>query len=223
MVQQNKLFKSENVCGLVIHGHILLWVLYYFALVQYFGHRMLRTDSLEKTLMLGKIEGRRRRGWERMRWHQWLNGHAFEQAPGVGDGKPGMLQSMGSQRVRRPERLNWTELVIMTCKFMKHSIFWGEGFPGSVWYVEDLGSVPGLGRSLEGRQCNLLRILAWIALAFWLRSSVEFLHGESPWTEEPGGRHSMGSQRVGHVWMTKLIHSGNKDFIFHKLALLISE
>ena len=36
--------------------------------LQYFGHLMQRTDSLEKTLMLGKIEGRRRRGWPRMRW-----------------------------------------------------------------------------------------------------------------------------------------------------------
>ena len=36
--------------------------------LQYFGHLMWRTGSLEKTLMLGKIEGRRRRGWQRMRW-----------------------------------------------------------------------------------------------------------------------------------------------------------
>ena len=36
--------------------------------LQYFGYLMLRTDSLEKTLMQGKIEGRRRRGWQRMRW-----------------------------------------------------------------------------------------------------------------------------------------------------------
>ena len=36
--------------------------------LQYFGHLMQRTDSLEKPLMLGKSEGRRRRGWERMRW-----------------------------------------------------------------------------------------------------------------------------------------------------------
>ena len=39
--------------------------------LQYFGHLMRRTDSLEKTVMLGKIEGRRTRGWQRMRW---LNG-----------------------------------------------------------------------------------------------------------------------------------------------------
>ena len=36
--------------------------------LQYADHLMQRTDSLEKTLMLGKIEGRRRRGWQRMRW-----------------------------------------------------------------------------------------------------------------------------------------------------------
>ena len=36
--------------------------------LQYFGHLMQRTDSLEKTLRLGKIEGKRRRGWQRMRW-----------------------------------------------------------------------------------------------------------------------------------------------------------
>ena len=58
--------------------------------LQYFGHLMRRADSLEKTLMLGKIEGRRRRGRQRMRW---LNGiidsmeHEFEQALGVGDGQ----------------------------------------------------------------------------------------------------------------------------------------
>ena len=36
--------------------------------LQYFGHLMQRTDSLEKILMLGKIQGKRRRGWQRMRW-----------------------------------------------------------------------------------------------------------------------------------------------------------
>ena len=39
--------------------------------LSYFGHLMQRTDSLEKTLMLGKIEGRRRRGWQRMTWEAW--------------------------------------------------------------------------------------------------------------------------------------------------------
>ena len=50
--------------------------------LQYFGPLMQRTDSLERTLMLGKIEGRRRRGRQRMRWldgwHHRLKGHEFE-------------------------------------------------------------------------------------------------------------------------------------------------
>ena len=58
--------------------------------LQYFGHLMQRTDSLEKTLMLGKIEGRRKRGQqtedEMVGWHHQLDEHEFEQAPGVGDG-----------------------------------------------------------------------------------------------------------------------------------------
>ena len=57
---------------------------------------MWRTDSLEKTLMLGKIEGGR--GGERQRM-SWLNGHEFEQA--LGERKPGVLQSMWLQRVRQ--------------------------------------------------------------------------------------------------------------------------
>ena len=48
---------------------------------QYFGHLMQRANSLEKTLMLGKIEGKRRRQWQRMRWVRWhhqLSGYGFE-------------------------------------------------------------------------------------------------------------------------------------------------
>ena len=59
--------------------------------LQYFGHLIQRTDPLEKTLMLGKIKGRRRRGQQRMRWledRRWWR-----------TGKPGVLQSMGLQRV----------------------------------------------------------------------------------------------------------------------------
>ena len=63
--------------------------------LQYFGHLMQRAHSLEKTLILGKIEGRRRRGRQRMRWldgpiHQ-LDRHEFEQALGVGDGQGGLV------------------------------------------------------------------------------------------------------------------------------------
>ena len=56
--------------------------------LQYFSHLMLKTASLEKTLMLGKIEGRKRRGQQRMfGWHHWLNGHEFEQVLGDSEGQ----------------------------------------------------------------------------------------------------------------------------------------
>ena len=67
--------------------------------LQYFGHLMGRADSLEKTLMLGKMEGGRRGGQEEMvGWHHRLSGHVFEYTLGDGEGQ-GSLQFMGLQRV----------------------------------------------------------------------------------------------------------------------------
>ena len=64
---------------------------------QYSGHQMRRANSLEKTLKLGKIEGRRRTGQKRMRW---LDGHWANSGRWWRTGEPGMLQSMGLQSVR---------------------------------------------------------------------------------------------------------------------------
>ena len=56
--------------------------------LQNFGHLMRRADSLEKTLMLGKVEGRRRRDEDEMvGWHHGLNGHEFVQTPGDSEGQ----------------------------------------------------------------------------------------------------------------------------------------
>ena len=72
--------------------------------LQYFGHLMWRADSLEKTLMLGKIEVRRKRGRQRMRWLDGItdsiNRKLSKLQEIVFTGEPGMLQSMGSRRVR---------------------------------------------------------------------------------------------------------------------------
>ena len=70
--------------------------------LQYFGHLMQRTDSLEKALMLGKIEGGRRRGRQRMRCLDGITkamDMSFSKLRELVIGKPGVLQSMGSQRV----------------------------------------------------------------------------------------------------------------------------
>ena len=82
--------------------------------LQYFGHLMRRTDSFEKILMLGKIEGRRRRGWqdEMVGWHHWLDRHGFEWTLGIGDGQGGLAccGSWGRTESGKTERLNWTDL-----------------------------------------------------------------------------------------------------------------
>ena len=71
--------------------------------LQYFGHLIQRTDSLEKTLMLRKIEGRRRRGRQRMRRLDGITDSvgiiSSKLRELMMDRKPGVLQSMGSQRV----------------------------------------------------------------------------------------------------------------------------
>ena len=82
--------------------------------LQYFGHLMGRVDSLEKTLMLGGIGCRRKRGWQRMRWLDgitdlmdvvWVNSGSWWWI-----GRPGVLQFMGSHRVGHDwaTELNWT-------------------------------------------------------------------------------------------------------------------
>ena len=85
--------------------------------LQYFGHLMQRVDSLKKTLILGGIGGRRRRGRQRMRWLDgitdsidmiWVNSGSWWWT-----GRPGVLRFMGLQRVGHDwaTELNWTEVI----------------------------------------------------------------------------------------------------------------
>ena len=93
--------------------------------LQYFGHLTQRADSLEKTLMLGGIGGRKRRTTEdeMAGWHHWLDGREAEWTLGVGDGQGGLVccDSWGHKESDTTERLNWTELstgyIIVLVKF----------------------------------------------------------------------------------------------------------
>ena len=77
-----------------------------------FGHLMRRVDSFEKTLMLGKIEGRRRRGRqdEMVGWHHQFSGRGFGWTLGVGDGQGGLAccGPWGHKESDMTEWLNWT-------------------------------------------------------------------------------------------------------------------
>ena len=82
---------------------------------QYFGHLIWRDDTLEKTLMLGKTEGKRRRWWQRMRWldgiTSWtsLNGHEFEPTPGDSEWQGSLVccSLWCHKELHMTERLNW--------------------------------------------------------------------------------------------------------------------
>ena len=90
--------------------------------LQYFGHLMRRTNSLEKTLMLGKIEDKRRSGWRLDGWMASLTQWTWVwENPGSWrwTGRPGMLQSTGLQGVRH-DWVNSTDLNWKAMKQMKH-------------------------------------------------------------------------------------------------------
>ena len=110
--RSNQSILKETSPGCSLEGLMLKLRLHYF------GHLMKRADSFEKTLMLGKIEGRRRRGRQRMRW---LDGIIDSMDMGLDElgsggwtGRPGVLRLMGSQRVGHNWATELTDIVLRT-------------------------------------------------------------------------------------------------------------
>ena len=132
--------------------------------VAYFGYLLQRTDSLEKTLMLGKIEGGRRRG--NREWDGWMASRTqwtwiwTSFGSWWWTGKPGMLQSMGLQRVgyNWATELDWWKgtLGYVITPALEWFIPGGSDDKESACNVGDWGSIPELGRSPGGRHGNLL-------------------------------------------------------------------
>ena len=106
--RSNQSILKEISPGISLEGMMLKLKL------QYFGHLMWRLDSLEKTVMLGGIGGRRRRGRQRMRWLDGITDSmdmSLGGTPGVGDGQGGLAccDSWGRKELDTTEQLNWTE------------------------------------------------------------------------------------------------------------------
>ena len=94
---------------------------------QYFGYLMQGADSLEKTLMLGKTEGKRRRGQQRMRWLDSISDflHEFEQTPGDsgGQGSLACCSPWGRKESDRAQRLNNKQQITATATLTNR--MWG--------------------------------------------------------------------------------------------------
>ena len=193
--RSNQSILKEVSPGISLEGMMLKLKL------QYFGHLMQRTDSLEKTLMLGGIGGRRRRGRRRIRWLDGITDLMdveSEWTPGDGGGQGGLkcCNSWGRKESDTTERLNWTEIrPKKSFYFYTHFIF-----------------------TYKVHGILLARILEWVAFPFSRGSSqprdwtqVSCITADSFPAEAQGkpGNTEMGSlSLLQRIFLTHELNSG---------------
>ena len=154
--------------------------------LQYFGHVMWRVDSLEKTLMLGGIVGRRRRGRQRMRWLDSITNSmdvSLSELWKLVNDRQAWCAAIHGVEKRLTQLSNWTELNYVNVRLPQ--------------WLSGKESTYNIGDSVQE---TWVRSLDWEdPLEKEMATHSSTLAWRIPWTEKPGGLQSMGSQRARGV------------------------